>query len=236
MTCEKDDRRDSSQSHISPIVCIPHIAISEDMLYRNVVAVYFSLHAATKGRVDALYTAKESAIMYISILSMQLMLCGGWLIFLLVNCQQRELFFTNVGSTNLNEPILLYSWSAVGSRAFDIDSLCLVCAEILCEVLLLRGLRCLGDLELLDVALGIVGLDRGSLVRLELLQVKVLDQVRYDLTLDAASEPLPSLVVPFRAAGRENARVWVLAARMAIDRWHRVSNIGQTCGDDIRWR
>ena len=79
----------------------------------------------------------------------------------------------------LNEPVLVGQNLAIlcGSLAANIRLLGLVGLELVRDVGLLGGLGSSGDGELLDVALGVVGLDLGDLVVLELAEVEVLHQI-----------------------------------------------------------
>ena len=79
----------------------------------------------------------------------------------------------------LNEPVLVGQNLAIlcGSLAANIGLLGLVGLELVRDVGLLGGLGSSGDGELLDVALGVVGLDLGDLVVLELAEVEVLHQI-----------------------------------------------------------
>ena len=92
--------------------------------------------------------------------------------------------------------VVLLSLEPVGSRggtgslgrgvlALDLNGHALVLLQVAGKVGLLGGRRGLGDAEGLDVALGIGLLDGGDLVGLELLEVKLLDEVgckRYDVS------------------------------------------------------
>lgn len=79
----------------------------------------------------------------------------------------------------LNEPVLLGQDLAIlcGSLSANVGLLGLVGLELVRNVGLLGGLGGGGDGELLDVALGVVGLDLGDLVVLELAEVEVLHQI-----------------------------------------------------------
>jgi hypothetical protein len=78
----------------------------------------------------------------------------------------------------LLEPALLDGGGlASGGLALDLDLLALVGGQFAGEVSLLRRLGGLGGGELLDVLLGVTGLDGGGLVGLELAEVQVLDGV-----------------------------------------------------------
>lgn len=78
----------------------------------------------------------------------------------------------------LFEPALLNRGGlASGGLALDLDLLALVGGELTGEVGLLRGGGSLGESELLDVGLGVAGLDGGGLVGLEFTEVQVLDGV-----------------------------------------------------------
>ena len=78
----------------------------------------------------------------------------------------------------LLEPVLLGQHSVVlALGALNVDCLCLVCLELVRDVGLLGGSGGLGDSELLDVALGVGGLDGGRFVGFQLLEVQVLDDV-----------------------------------------------------------
>jgi hypothetical protein len=78
----------------------------------------------------------------------------------------------------LLEPVLLDgSGLASGGLALDLNLLALVGGELTSEVGLLGGGRGLGESELLDVLVGVTGLDGGGLVGLELLEVEVLDRI-----------------------------------------------------------
>lgn len=78
----------------------------------------------------------------------------------------------------LFEPALLNGGGLTSSGlALDLDLLALVGGELTGEVGLLGGRGSLGESELLDVGLGVAGLDGGRLVGLELTEVQVLDGV-----------------------------------------------------------
>jgi hypothetical protein len=92
-----------------------------------------------------------------------------------------------VGSTGcgnrlvlLNEPVFLGRQDVAvlcGALSANIGLLGLVGVELVRNVGLLGRLGSGGDGELLDVALGVVGLDLGDLVVLELAEVEVLHQI-----------------------------------------------------------
>lgn len=73
----------------------------------------------------------------------------------------------NLGGTGLGRAVL----------ALNLNGHALVLLQVAGEVGLLGGGRCLGDVECLNVALSIGLLDGGDLVGLELLQIKLLDEV-----------------------------------------------------------
>ena len=78
----------------------------------------------------------------------------------------------------LLEPALLGGGGLAGnSLALDLDLLGLVGRQLTGEVGLLGGGGSLGEVESVDVALGVAGLDGGGLVGLELTEVEVLDLV-----------------------------------------------------------
>lgn len=77
----------------------------------------------------------------------------------------------------LVEPILNWCSGATLGLALNLGDLGFVCRKFACNVGLLGGSGCLGDGEVLDLALGIGSLDGGGLVGLELAEVKVLDQI-----------------------------------------------------------
>lgn len=78
----------------------------------------------------------------------------------------------------LLEPALLGGGGlAGGSLALDLDLLGLVGRQLAGEVSLLGRSGSLGEVENVDVALGVAGLDGGGLVGLELTEVEVLDLV-----------------------------------------------------------
>lgn len=78
----------------------------------------------------------------------------------------------------LLKPILLDRRSAgLAGLALDLGNLRLVGLELAGNVGLFGGGGGLGNAELLHVALGVVGLDSGSLVGLQLAKVEVLNQV-----------------------------------------------------------
>lgn len=78
----------------------------------------------------------------------------------------------------LLEPALLGGGGlAGGSLALNLNLLGLVGRQLTGEVGLLGGGGSLGEVESLDVALGVAGLDGGGLVGLELTEVEVLDLV-----------------------------------------------------------
>lgn len=79
----------------------------------------------------------------------------------------------------LLEPILL-DWCRArlrGSGTLKLHLLRLVRLQVVCEVGLLGRWRGLGKRELLDLALGVGGLDLRDLVVLELAEVQILDEV-----------------------------------------------------------
>lgn len=78
----------------------------------------------------------------------------------------------------LLEPALLGGGGlAGGSLALDLNLLGLVGRQLTGEVGLLGGGGSLGEVESVDVALGVAGLDGSGLVGLELTEVEVLDLV-----------------------------------------------------------
>lgn len=78
----------------------------------------------------------------------------------------------------LLEPVLLDGGGLTSDGlALDLNLLALVGGELTGEVSLLGRRRGLGESELLDVLVGVTGLDGGGLVGLELLKVEVLDGV-----------------------------------------------------------
>jgi hypothetical protein len=78
----------------------------------------------------------------------------------------------------LLEPALLGGGGLTGgSLALNLNLLGLVGGQLTGEVGLLGGGGSLGEVESLDVALGVAGLDGGGLVGLELTEVEVLDLV-----------------------------------------------------------
>jgi hypothetical protein len=78
----------------------------------------------------------------------------------------------------LLEPVLLDGGGLTsGGLAFDLNLLALVGGQLAGKVGLLGGGGGLGESELLDVLLGVAGLEGGRLVCLELAEVKVLDGV-----------------------------------------------------------
>lgn len=78
----------------------------------------------------------------------------------------------------LLEPMLLDGGGFTsGGLALDLNLLALVGRELTGEVGLLGGGRGLGESKLVDVLVGVTGLDGGGLVGLELLKVEVLDGV-----------------------------------------------------------
>lgn len=78
----------------------------------------------------------------------------------------------------LLEPALLSGSDLTGGGlTLNLDLLGLVGREFAGEVGLLGGLGGLGSDELVDVLIGVVGLEGGGLVGLELAEVKVLDGV-----------------------------------------------------------
>jgi hypothetical protein len=66
---------------------------------------------------------------------------------------------------------------ASGGLTLNLDLLALVGGELTGEVGLLGGSGSLGESELLDVGVGVAGLDGGGLVGLQLTKVEVLDRV-----------------------------------------------------------
>lgn len=79
----------------------------------------------------------------------------------------------------LNEPVLLNRGSlAASGLALNLNLLALVGGQLAGEVGLLGGLGSLGGSELLDVGLGVTGLDGGGLVGLQLAKVELLNGVR----------------------------------------------------------
>lgn len=78
----------------------------------------------------------------------------------------------------LLEPRLLDGGGlASGGLALDLDLLALVGGELTGEVGLLGGSGSLGESELLNVGVGVTGLDGDGLVGLQLAEVEVLDGV-----------------------------------------------------------
>lgn len=78
----------------------------------------------------------------------------------------------------LFEPALLNGGGLTsGGLALDLDLLALVGGELTGKVGLFGGRGSLGKSELLDVGLGVAGLDRGGLVGLKFTEVQVLDGV-----------------------------------------------------------
>lgn len=78
----------------------------------------------------------------------------------------------------LLEPALLSgSGLASSSLALDLDLLALVGGELTGKVGLLGGSRSLGKGELVNVGVGVAGLDGSGLVGLELTEVQVLNGV-----------------------------------------------------------
>lgn len=81
----------------------------------------------------------------------------------------------------LLEPILLGDSSGTSlGLSLDLNGGILVCLQLLGDISLLWGSWWLRWVELEDGALGVGGLDGGWLVGLELLEVKVLDEIGYD--------------------------------------------------------
>jgi hypothetical protein len=76
------------------------------------------------------------------------------------------------------KPVELLLRGAVRSLALDLHRAGLVRLQLVRDISLLGGLGRLGRAPFQDVALGVAGLDRRRLVRLELLEVEVLDEVR----------------------------------------------------------
>ena len=74
-------------------------------------------------------------------------------------------------------PVLNGGSTALGGLTLNLDLLGLVCAELAGNVGLLGRSRGLGKRELLDLALGVGGLDGRRLVGLELAEVEVLDEI-----------------------------------------------------------
>lgn len=84
----------------------------------------------------------------------------------------------------LNEPVLLSRGGlTAGGLALNLNVLALVGLQLIGEIGLLGGLGRLGDGELLDVSLGVTGLDGGGLVSLELAEVEVLDGIGCNVCL-----------------------------------------------------
>lgn len=78
----------------------------------------------------------------------------------------------------LLEPALLSGSSLASSGlALDLDLLALVGGELTGKVSLLGGSRSLGEGELVNVGVGVAGLDGSGLVGLELTEVQVLNGV-----------------------------------------------------------
>lgn len=78
----------------------------------------------------------------------------------------------------LLEPVLFRQRGAILRHGtLNVDRLCLVRLQLACNVRLLGGRRGCRDGELLDMALGVGGLDLRGLVGLELAEVQVLHQV-----------------------------------------------------------
>lgn len=81
----------------------------------------------------------------------------------------------------LLEPALLDGGGlASGGLAFNLDLLALVGGQLAGKVGLLGRRGSLGESELLDVGLGVAGLDGGGLVGLQLTEVKVLNGVGWE--------------------------------------------------------
>lgn len=79
----------------------------------------------------------------------------------------------------LNEPVLLNRSSlAASGLALNLNVLALVGRQLASEVGLLGGLGSLGGGKLVDVGLGVTGLDGGGLVGLQLAEVELLNGVR----------------------------------------------------------
>lgn len=88
----------------------------------------------------------------------------------------------------LNEPVLLGWSSGAGlSLSLNLDGRILVCLQLLGDIGLLWRSWCLWWGELLNAALSIGSLDGGWLVGLELLEVKVLNDVGWIIMLDACT-------------------------------------------------
>lgn len=66
---------------------------------------------------------------------------------------------------------------ASGGLALNLDLLALIGGELTGEVGLLGGSGSLGESELLNVGVGVTGLDGSGLVGLQLAEVKILDGV-----------------------------------------------------------
>lgn len=86
----------------------------------------------------------------------------------------------------LLEPVLLHRGRTIlGSGSLQFDLLSLVCLELACDVGLFGRCGCLGDGERLDVAFGVVGLDLGHLVGLELAEVEILHDVDWNKSIES---------------------------------------------------
>jgi hypothetical protein len=85
----------------------------------------------------------------------------------------------------LLEPVMLSLNCGTGiGLALNLDSHGLVCLQLIGDISLLWGLWRSWWVELLDVALGLGGLDWDWLVGLQLLKVKVLNNIGYFRWLD----------------------------------------------------
>lgn len=77
----------------------------------------------------------------------------------------------------LLKPVLLWYCCAALGRTLNLDSLCLVRLQFARNVGLFGGCGGRGDLECLDIALGVRSLDWWDLVGLELAKVQLLDEI-----------------------------------------------------------
>ena len=119
----------------------------------------------------------------------------------------------------LLEPILLWSGNTTLGLSLKLNGRVLVCLQLLGDIGLLWGSWCLWWVELEDGSLSVGSLDGGWLVGLELLEVKVLDEIGYCRMLGACSN----------TSYRIN---WLLSRTLTDSGWGDES----TLGDDLAAR
>ena len=119
----------------------------------------------------------------------------------------------------LLEPILLWSGNTTLGLSLELNGRVLVSLQLLGDIGLLRGSWCLWWVELEDGSLSVGSLDGGWLVGLELLEVKVLNEIGYCKMLGACSN------ISYRIN-------WLLSRTLTDSGWGDES----TLGDDLAAR